>query len=144
MVQVRDEGSEFEAPVEVIWKYLATPEVHGPAHKSRRTVEAKPVGEATVLLTFEQKIGEQWVRGQNRITRFPPVGMAIEMLEGPLAGSKMFTFYTPKGARTGVTVVGEFTSPTLPPHQVEAAARASLAQAFDDDAPAIKEFAARK
>ncbi len=90
------------------------------------------------------ELGDPWVRGRNRIARYPPLGMATEVLEGPLAGSKGMTYYTPEGNRTGVTVVGEFASSSLPPDQIEATARRGMPEAFDEDAPAIRAFAAKK
>ncbi len=144
MVHIEDAGSEFEAPVEAVWAFLSAAEVHGKAHSSRRSVQATPSGENGIMLTFEMKLGDQWVRGRNRIARYPPLGMATEGLEGPLAGSKWMTYYTPKGNRTGVTVVGEFTSSSLPPDQIEATARRVMSEAFDEDAPAIRAFVAKK
>ncbi|MGI0068485.1 MAG: hypothetical protein ACREB9_08815, partial [Thermoplasmata archaeon] len=84
------------------------------------------------------------VKGRNKIARFPPLGSATEVLEGPLAGSKWITYYTPKGNRTGVTVVGEFASSMLPTEQLEAATRRIFSEAFDEDAPAIRAFASKK
>jgi hypothetical protein len=41
-----------------------------------------------------------------------PLGLVVEALEGPIAGSKFFNYYTPKGNKTGVTVIGDFKSPS--------------------------------
>ena len=70
MVHIRDEGSQFDAPIHVIWKYLSGPE-HGDAHKNNRNQQAKPVGENTVLVTMEQNMGGQWVKAANRIEELP-------------------------------------------------------------------------
>lgn len=144
MVHVHDDESEFDASLETIWKFLQSPEVHGPAHKSTRNAQVTPLGEATVLIEREQHMGGTWVKIRTRNTRFPPLGSAVEILEGPLAGSKFFTFYAPKGNRTAVTIVGEFTSPTLPPGEIETAARQLLEVAFNEDQAALKELGARK
>ncbi len=143
MVHIHDEGSEFDASIDNIWKYLGTPEVHGPAHKSRRNVQVKPVNDNTVHVEFEQQVGDQWVKVRNRVTTFPPVGNAVEMLDGPLGGSKFLTYYTPKGTKTGITVIGEFVSKTLPPAQVEAAALRALETSFNEDNAALKTFKAK-
>jgi hypothetical protein len=36
------------------------------------------------------------------------LGVAVEILEGKLEGSKAFVYLTPKEETTGVTVVGDF------------------------------------
>lgn len=48
------------------------------------------------------------------------------------------TVRSPQGERTGIDVYGEFTSPTLPPEEVEAVAREFLATEFEADAPVIR------
>lgn len=69
---------------------------------------------------------------------FPPVSVVTEWLEGVLAGSKLVYVYAPKGERTGINVYGEFTSPTLTPEEVEAAARAFLDSEFRDDSSSVR------
>ena len=36
------EGSKFDAPIELIWKYLQDPEAHGGAHRNTRNRAMKP------------------------------------------------------------------------------------------------------
>ena len=43
-----------------------------------------------------------------KITMYPHLGVAQEYVEGPAAGSKAFIHYSPKGSKTGITVVGDF------------------------------------
>lgn len=143
MVHIHDEGSEFHAPVEKVWAYLSAAE-HGPAHKDRRNSERKPVGENTLVLSSEQQIGGAWQKVSNRITLYPPVGYSVEFLEGPFAGSKSFTFYTPRGERTGVTVVGEFVSKTVPSADLEAAVLRMLGTTFDEDRVVLEAFARKR
>ena len=139
MVRVHDEGSEFDAPIDTIWKYLSDP-VHGPAHKDRRNTERKPIGENAIELSGEVLFRGEWVRHRVRNTLLPPLGIATEHLEGPFAGSKVLIFYTPRGAKTGVTVIGEYVSKTLPAGEVEAAARQTLERVFEDDNAALKHY----
>ena len=80
----------------------------------------------------------------SRMTRLPPLGVVQEFLEGPFAGSKAVLLYSPKGKNTRVDVYGEFTSPTIPENEVEKAALKWLAQSYDEDAPAVKAYAAKK
>ena len=128
MVHITDEGSLFDAPIEAVWKYLNTPEVHGPAHPRRRNLRVTPVPPNSVVLSQEQEIGGQWHTVSNRISLFPPLGYAVEFLEGPMAGSKSFTIFSPRGPQTAVTVVGDFVSKLIPESQLHAAVLGLLGQ----------------
>jgi hypothetical protein len=142
MAHVRDVGSEFEAPVESVWKFLASGEPHAMAHRSTRNLVATPAGEMVLLASMERHWIGRWVKVVNRYTLLPPLGVVTEVLEGPLAGSKYVAIYTPHGPKTGIEVYGEFTSPEISPPQIEPSARAWLAEMFEEDAPAVKAFAA--
>lgn len=143
MVHIKDEGSHFDAPIETVWKYVQADD-HGPAHRSTRNQQMKPLTETSFILTQEQNMNGQWVKTANRITVFPPIGLSIEVLEGPMAGSKMINVYTPKGNKTGIDVYGEFMSKQIPPAQLEAAVRGNLETVFNEDSAAIKAFASKK
>jgi hypothetical protein len=144
MVHILDEGSHFDAPIATVWAYLNAPEEHGPAHKNRRNVEVKPAGENAILLSQEQDMGGQWHKVTSKITMFPPVGLVIETTEGPLAGSKLMTFYTPKGDKTGVTVVGDFTSKSIPDAQLRPMVLSFLETVYNEDNAEIKKLVAKK
>ncbi|HEV2317810.1 MAG TPA: hypothetical protein VGV89_09610 [Thermoplasmata archaeon] len=85
-----------------------------------------------------------WVATKTRLTALSPVGIAMEMLEGPMAGSKWFNVYTPKGNKTEITVVGDFTSNSIPAAQLEHAVHGFLERVYNEDAAAIKALAGRK
>ncbi|MGA8542603.1 MAG: hypothetical protein WB947_03560 [Thermoplasmata archaeon] len=138
MVHIRDEGSYFDGSIQTVWRYLNSDDEHPKAHRSVRNRQAKPVGDTTFLLSMERNWRGEWVKVVNRLTVLPPLGTLIESLEGPFAGSKSFTVFTPEGQRTRVDVYGEFRSPVLPEAEVEAAARAWLEESYNEDAPAIK------
>lgn len=144
MVHIKDEGSSFDAPIDVVWKFLQAETEHGQAHKSSRNSQMKPLTDNSFQLTMEHNVNGTWVKVANRITILPPLGMAVEVLEGPMAGSKYMSYYTPKGNKTEVTVVGEFTSKVVPPAQLEGAVRGFLQSMYDEDAPAIKAMASKK
>jgi len=144
MVQVKDEGSHFDVPVDVLWKYIQAPQDHGAAHPSSRNQQMKPLTETSFILSQEENMNGQWIKTANRITIFPPLGMSIEVLEGPLAGSKMINIYTPKGNRTGIDVYGEFVSKQIPGAQLEHAVRANLEMAFDQDVAGLRSFTSKK
>lgn len=144
MVHVRDEGATFDAPVNVVWEYLNSGPTHGQAHKSIRNRTTQPAGENALIATMERNWNGEWVKVVSRMTRLPPLGLVQEFLEGPFAGSKAVLVYTPQGTKTRVDVYGEFTSPTIPAKDVEKAALRWLAESYDEDAPAVRAFAAKK
>lgn len=142
MVRINDEEkSQFDAPLETVWQYLQHPEAHGSAHQGTRNRAMKPLTDSSFVVSWEQNVNGNWVKIANKITVFPPLGMAAEALEGPLTGSRMFTVYTPRGHKTEVAVYGEMQSPTLPAAQIEPMVRAAWESAFNEDSAAIRAFA---
>lgn len=141
MVVIKDEGSHFDAPIDKVWAYVQDEAAHGGAHVSTRNGKNEMLNENTVLRTMEVNMGGNWVKTKNRVTLLPPLGVAIEVLEGPMAGSKFVNYYTPKGHTTEVSVVGDFSAPGMPAAQIEPAARMMLEMMYAEDAPAIKKFA---
>lgn len=143
MVHIKDEGSHFEAPIDVVWKYLQNAEEHNSTHQSRN-FQTKPLTESAMELSWEANMQGNWVKMRTRLTALPPVGVALEMMEGPMAGSKFFNIYTPMGNKTGITVIGDFNSKTIPPAQLEGAVHGFLEQVYNEDAAAIKTLAGKK
>jgi hypothetical protein len=86
----------------------------------------------------------KWEKVKTRTTVMAPLGLAIEMLEGPMTGSKFFNVYTPAGNKTAISVYGEFSSKSIPPAQLEPAVHGFLEQVFNEDNAAIKAMAAKK
>lgn len=144
MVHIVDEGSEFDAPIETIWKFLNSPPDHGASHSDHMNPEAKPINDSMVQVSWEQDMNGQKVKVVNRVTMVAPVGLAIEMLEGPMAGSKFFNYYTPKGSKTGVTIVGDFVMKGMPAATVEQMARKNFEHVFSQDTAALKKFQGHK
>ena len=138
MVHLRDEGAYFDGSIQSVWRYVNSGEAHSEAHKSTRNWTVKPVGDITNLVTMERNWKGTWVKVVNRVTVLPPLGTLMEVLEGPFAGTKAFTVYTPEGDRTRVDVYGEFISPSIPPAEVKDAALAWLTESYDEDARAIR------
>ncbi len=144
MARISDqEGSEFDASVEVVWKYLQDPQAHSGAHRNSRNRTMQPLTDNSFIVSWEQNVNGNWVKVANKITVFPPLGMASEALEGPLAGSKIFTVYTPHGAKTEVSVYGDMQSAVVPAAQIEGAVRAAWEAAYSEDSAGIREFAKR-
>jgi hypothetical protein len=144
MVHLVDEGSQFDASIDMIWKFLGSPMDHQASHPQHKNMQAKPLAEDVLQVSWEQEMSGKPVKVVNRVTMIPPVGMVIEMVEGPLAGSKFFNYYTPKGARTAVTIVGDFRSPMLPESQIEPVVRQNFDHVFAQDSAALKQFSSKK
>ncbi len=126
MVFISDEGSTFKAPLSKIWELNQSEGEH--SHPSLRNQKAEQQGEH-VMLTYETAMPDgTWVRHKTRTTAFPPLGIAFETLEGPMAGSRSFQYYSPRGNETGVTVVGEYTSKGIPDADLKNAVMAFLEQ----------------
>jgi hypothetical protein len=141
---VADRGSSFDASVEDVWRYLQSETDLGNSHKGRRNFERTALNESTAVRSWEQEIDGKWIRMSNRLTFHPPVGFLVEPLEGPMAGSKFFNYYIPKGEKTEVAVVGEWASKTIPPAQLEQAVMANLEKVFHEDSVGLKEFTSKK
>ncbi len=138
MVYLKDEGSEFEAPIDFVWKYIFGGDAHDGAHKTTRSPKFKKVSDITIEYASERYLRGKWAPDRMRITMVPPISVTTEWLDGVLAGSKFVYVYKPNGEKTHIDVYGEFTSKTLEPAEVEAAAREFLESEFRDDAPAVK------
>ncbi len=131
MVFILDEGSKFKAPLEKVWKLNQSAGEHD--HPSLRNQKAEQEGDH-LILSYETAMPDgTWAKNKTRRTALPPLGVMFETLEGPMAGSKSFQYYTPKGKETGVTVVGEFTSKIIPESQMQKAVMAFLETVFNED-----------
>ncbi len=141
MVYIEDKGSVFDAPVETVWKYLLDGEKHDKAHKSTRNPSFKPITETSFIYSSERNLAGSWVPESLRLSIFPPLGVATEVLEGLFARSKMFYLYSPKGRKTRVDVFGSFESRTIPAGSLARAVGRFLAGEYREDAPAIRAYA---
>ena len=144
MAHIEDLGSEFDAPLDIVWKFLQTEQEHGRSHPNRRNARGAPGPEGSLRLSWEQQVQGKWVPVVNEVTMFPPVAMMINSKEGPLAGSKFIFYYKPNGAKTGVNVVGDFQSPVIPPAELRGMVLASLEEAYNEDNAALRQLAARR
>jgi len=69
---------------------------------------------------------------------FHPLGIAYEVLEGPFTGSRFFIVYEPRGPSTGVSVYGEFASPTIPEENLGPAVGGFFDLEFEQDRAALE------
>ncbi len=140
MVFIEDAGSAFDAPLDVVWKLN---QAHATdvarIHPSSRNNQMEMVNETTFVMSWEDTAPDgQIIKTKARGSVHAPLGTVFEILEGPLAGSKFFNYYIPKGEKTGVTVVGEFKSPVMPDEQLKGAVLAFLEKAFNEDSAYLK------
>ena len=144
MVHIEDLGSQFDAPIDLVWKFIQSGDDHGRSHSNRRNLRAEMEGESAMRTSWEQNVQGRWVKVENRVTLFPPVAMLVHSIEGPLAGSRFMFYYRPNGNKTGVNAVGDFQSPVVPPAQLEATVLASFEEAFNDDNAALRHLAGKQ
>jgi hypothetical protein len=133
MVYIVDEGSEFNMPLERLWEYLPSE-----THKHSAKVISRELQGNVLTLTSEREVDGKAVRSKLRITMYPPLGIVQEHLEGPTAGSKVFSYYTRKGDKTAITVVGEYKMAGASDESTMKAVKQMLERSFDEDVATIK------
>ena len=139
MVFIIDEGSEFDAPLDKVWKLNQAHITDATKiHTNGKNRKSEMINENTAITSWESDMQGQTVKTKMKLSIYSPIGLAIEVLEGPMAGSKFFNYYTPKGNKTGVTVVGDFKSPGMSDDQIRQTVFAFLEQAFNEDNTHIK------
>ncbi len=141
MVFVRDAGSVFDAPLDVVWAFVGSGDAHSRAHgHAEWSRELVPGNAGTYRWT------QPWDGAPTRFSMhwvsYHPLGVAYSVLEGPFAGSRFFLYYTPRGRQTEVAVVGEFVSPTIPADRIESDVLRFFEVEFDQDRAAIERGAA--
>jgi hypothetical protein len=129
LVYILDEGSVFDAPVDKIWKYLSSQDHQ---HPSIKTLSREVSGNAVVIVS-ERNILGRTAKVKIRNTLYPPFGIVQEHLEGPLAGSRAFLYYIPKGDKTGVTIVGDYIMTGVSEQEIRNAVDKQMQTTFDED-----------
>jgi hypothetical protein len=137
MVFFRDEGSRFRAPRDVVWEFVGSGERHASAHHHRGVRRGSLPGNRGEY-AWEQEFEGRSERFSMRWTSLHPFGLAYEVLEGPLRGSKFLLYYRALGAETEVGVLGEFVSPTIPEEGIEPAVRRFFEREYEQDRAEIE------
>ncbi len=137
MVFLRDDSSAYDAPLRVVWDFFGSGMEHSDAHGHRDTRREK-LADNVGIYSWTQDFRGKPERFTMRWTSYAPLGLGYEVLEGPFAGSKFFLYYTPQGERTGVAVVGEFTSPTIPSEEIAESVDRFFSREFEQDSAAIR------
>jgi hypothetical protein len=139
MVHVRDDGV-FDAPLNTIWKYVQDNESH-----QHRTVRGQKVKEEhgnrmileTEILNPDGKTTrwETW----NYVVN-PPKGFDVEVLDGPMKGSKYTHTYTPLGNKTKVEVTGDFHIQGMDEAATRKTVLGFFSDVFEEDNSALKNY----
>jgi hypothetical protein len=133
MVYFEDTGSVIDAPLDVVWTYLAS-EQHAAAHaRTARNFEVRETNGSTSVIWAERLVRGRWTPFLTRSTDFPPFAIGNEEIEGTFAGTKFVVLYRPVGPRTQVDVYGDVRSPALESDEAKALFLEVLAGAYDDD-----------
>lgn len=132
MVFILDQGSVFDAPLEKIWRLMFSRSEHNHPSMMNFKVE-RSADPSTFVATWESELQGTAIPFKAKFTYFPPVGFAMDYLEGPLAGSKEFEYYTPMGDKTGITCVGDFKAVGMSDDQLRAAATYFYDKVFRED-----------
>ena len=131
MVFIKDEGGVFKAPIDKVWKLV---QLHSTElsniHAGVKNPTTETLSETSGITTWDD---ENDGKIKAKLEVFAPIGLAIEFIEGPFAGSKFFNYYTPQGDTTGITIVGDFRSPSMSDEELKGAVAAFLQQGFDED-----------
>jgi hypothetical protein len=137
MVYLFDEGSVFDVSLDKLWEYLPS-DAH--KHPSSNVISREREGN-TVTITSERNFNGKVATVKLRITLHPPLGTVQEYLEGPAAGSKSFAYYTPKGDKTSITVVGDFKMAGVSGDEAtRAAAMQMLEASFNEDVATLSKL----
>jgi hypothetical protein len=136
MVFILDEGSVFDAPIEKIWKYLQSLDHKHPSIKTLN----REMSSNSVILTSERNIQGKTVVVKVRNTLYQPFGIVQEYLEGPMKGSRAFLYYTPKGDRTGVTIVGDYIMSGVDDETIRNVVGVQAQTVFDEDNINLKQM----
>lgn len=134
MVFILDNESFFNAPLDTVWKLWRAHVTDGERiHPDNRNQIWQKVGENSFVVSWENEVQGQTVKGKAKIVEYVPLGQAFEVLEGPMAGSKWFNFYIPAGDRTRVILAGKWTSPIMPDDQLKQMVPQFNEKTFNED-----------
>ncbi len=139
MVFWAEEESYFDAPIEKVWKLFQAHSTQSERiHPHHTNQKGHRVDENSSEVSWDEEILGKSVSTKRRLTMYPPLGWTAVVLEGPLAGSKYFTYYASKGDKTAVYTVGDFTSPTFSDREILQAVQEFLARVFEEDSTFLK------
>lgn len=142
---VRDEGADYDAPLESVCDYLLkVGAAHGRAHaQSLQSVKvrATPCGP---VVSCEVVRGGESRKIIARSTDYPPLAVVNEEVGGDYAGSRLVFVYTPVGRRTRVDVFARMVSTKFSKLELERQTREVLASPVSEDVAALRAYLAEE
>ncbi|HTW39758.1 MAG TPA: hypothetical protein VMF04_02720 [Thermoplasmata archaeon] len=140
MVFFEDTGAIIDAPLDLVWKYLAS-EPHGAAHaRSARNFEVTETAGPMSVVAAERLLHGKWTRFVSKSSDFPPLCVVNEEVEGDFEGTRFVILYRPEGNVTRVDVYGDVRSKKFPDAEAHRIFLEFLQGAYEDDAKAIAEL----
>ncbi len=144
MVYVEELGTLLDAPIDIVWEYMAS-EQHDLAHRDGlRYLTVKELTPSSRRIDAERRRQGRWERFAGRTTDLAPVGILNEELDSSMTGTAMALVYSPRGGKTQVDVYGEIVSSTIPERELAREAREIVESACTDDLAGLSEFARGK
>ncbi len=138
MTYFEDSGDSIPLPIEVVVKFLNSPE-HGRAHaKDVRNFKVVKTEGRTMTLSFERFRDGRWTPALSRLTTFPPYCFFVEELKGTYAGTRFVGIHRPAGKRTRVDIFGDVRSRVYSPAEAKRRLLRTLGDAHREDLAAIR------
>ena len=138
-VFVIDNRSMLKAPVEMVWSFFQTHREH--PHSGITNVSREELGSNSYIMSYEFRTRGQLIIVKYRGTAYPPLGFAMDFIDGTFKGSKVFHFFVPRGEKTNVRVVAHLTSPTMSDAMAKHAFDVFTAHLFSEDKASIEKAA---
>ena len=102
-------------------------------HQNAINYNIEMVNKNTTIQSWQTAIDNQITKNKMQFTTYHPLGVAVEVLEGHLKGSKAFVYFIPNKETTGVTVVGHFKSATLSDDQLRQEVSSMVGNSFNKE-----------
>ena len=129
----------FDAPLEKIWRFLNDDS----SHKHSSLKFSKVLEQTDKGMTSEVEVKNpdgSWRKETWKLSFNPPKGFSMEMVSGPMKGTKHSHTYTAMGNKTKVVVEGEFVAQGMDDASLKKAALGMFEQVFNEDSAALKNY----
>jgi len=133
------QGNEFQGTIDKVWK-LNEILMKEPAKVHQNAIEynIETINKNTILQSWQTAVNNQITKNKMQFTTYHPLGVAVEILEGHLEGSKAFVYFTPNEETTDVTVVGNFKSAMLSDDQLRQEVSSMVRNSFNEENAYLK------
>jgi hypothetical protein len=141
ILEIECKGNEFQAELAKVWK-LNEILMKEPAkvHRNAINYNIEMVNKNTTVQSWKTAIDNQVTKNKMQFTTYHPLGVAVEILEGRLEGSKAFVYFTSNKETTAVTVVGDFKSATLSNGQLRQEVLSMVENSFNEENANLKKM----